>query len=88
MLITLALAAVLVPYLAITTQKDPVPALFIATVLIGALAAMLWIYRNEPWTVDASNQLPGYNRYTSYVAFVEESIKEHEKRLAELKAKS
>lgn len=88
MLITLALAAVLVPYLAITTQKDPVPALFIATVLIGALAAMLWIYRNETWTVDASNQLPGYNRYTSYVAFVEESIKEHEKRLAELKAKS
>ena len=88
MLITLTLAAVLVPYLAITTQKDPVPALFVTTVLIGAVALVLWMYRNETWKVDVSSELPGYNRYTSYVAFVEESIKEHEKRLAQLKAKS
>ena len=85
MWVTLVLAALIVPYLAITTQKDPVPALFVATVLIGAVAAVLWIYRKETWTADAANQLPGYNRYTSYVAFVEESIKEHEKRLAGLR---
>ncbi len=88
MWVMLVVAAVLVPCLAISTQQDPVPALFIATVLIGTIAAVLWTYRNETWEVDASNQLPGYSRYTSYVAFVEESIKEHEKRLAELKAKS
>jgi hypothetical protein len=85
-LITLAIAAVLVPYLAITTQADPLPALFITAVVINVTAALMWMYRDWEWKVDA-NKLPGRNRYTFYPAFVEEAIKEHEKRLAELRAK-
>jgi hypothetical protein len=86
--ITLVVAAVLIPYLAITTQDDPVPALFTTAVMVGIAGVVMWINRNREWTVDAANQLPGRNRYTYYPAFVEEAIKEHEKRLAELKAKS
>ena len=86
--ITLALAAVIVPYLALTTQADPVPALFIGTIFIGAGAVVAWVYRKENWVTDPSRRFPGFNRYTSYGVFLDEAIKENERRFAELQAKT
>lgn len=87
-LIMLVVLAVLVPYLAITTQSDPVPTLAVTAILVGTVGTLMWIFRDAEWRVGDPNQLFGYNRYTSYVAFVEEAIQENEKRLTELKART
>ena len=57
--ITLALAAVIVPYLALTTQADPVPALFIGTIFIGAGAVVAWVYRKRELGHRSAPPIPG-----------------------------
>jgi hypothetical protein len=83
--ITLAIAAVLIPYLALTTTEDPVPALVIASILIAAVAIGLWMNRNSTWVI-APGELPGRNRFNFYPVFVEETIEQCERRLEELKS--
>jgi hypothetical protein len=79
--------AVLVACIAFATQKDPGPMLAFFSILISAWATAAWIYRDSDWSVDL-NHFYSRNRYTSYRVFLEESIQECEKALAQLKAKS
>jgi hypothetical protein len=87
--IVVTLAPILVAYMAATSKSDPLPTVFLVSILVAAAAALLWIYRNSTWIGDPGrNEAIAYNRYTSYWLFIEQAIQQHEKRLPELKARS
>lgn len=83
-----ALAPLLLIYMAVTAESDPLPVVFLPTLVIAVAAALLWLYRDSTWIADPTPRHPAmaHNRYTSYWLFIEETIKEAEQRLAELKS--
>ena len=84
--IALPVLAVVVTVLAFTTQRDPVPMLVLFAILIVATAVAARIFRHADWSSDLKHVPGPRNRYTSYRAFLEESIRDCERSLAELKA--
>jgi hypothetical protein len=84
--IAIPIVAVVVMWIAFRTQQDSIPMLVLFSILIAASATMAWTFRHSDWSVDL-NHFAARNRYTSYRVLLEESIRECEKALAELKAK-
>ena len=84
--ITWVCAAVFVTVMAFTMKSDPVPMIFISTILLAGSAGLLWINRHETWIADFRSHVLPVNRYTSTWIFLEENIKEGEQQLAALKS--
>ena len=85
--IAVALAPLLVIYVAVIAKSHPLPMVFLASILIAVAAALLWLYRHSTWISDPGpNNGMAYNRYTSYWLFIEETLKDGERHLAELKS--
>jgi hypothetical protein len=85
--IAIAVSAVVVTALAFTTRRDPVPMLVFFSIFLAVAALLAWMFRHADWSMDMSQPFGPRNRYTSYRTFLEESVQDCERSLAELKAR-
>src|SRR5262245_16824107 len=69
--IAIPIVAVVVLWVAFTTQKDPGPMLFLFSILISIWAVAAWVFRHSDWSVDPSSFhfATRTTRYTSYRVF-------------------
>jgi hypothetical protein len=78
--------AVIVTCIAFAAQRNPIPTIVTFAILLSVWSRVAWKFRYADWSWMIEHESGPRNRYTSHHVFIEESITECEKALAELKA--